>query len=59
MIFFFSQSTFKVSNDNEQKTDPDNTVLEAFLLRLSSSLFCSLCHHVALLVPLLGLDTSL
>lgn len=37
---FLPLSTFKVSSDNKQRTDPDNTALEAFLLRLSSSLFC-------------------
>lgn len=40
MIYFFFQSTFKVSNDNEQKTDPGSTVLETLLLRLSHPLLC-------------------
>lgn len=42
-------------NDNEQKTDPKNTVLETFSLRLPH-LLCCIMHYEA---PLWGLDTIL
>lgn len=54
-FIFSSRALLKVLNDNEQKTDPGNTVLETFLLRLSCPLNC-LIHLEA---PLQGLGTSL
>lgn len=54
-FIFSSRALLEVLNDNEQKTDPGNTVLETFLLRLSRPLHC-LIHLEA---PLQGLGISL